>query len=112
MQFSVGVGDRDDYTVVTPRGEVDFATALALKQTLNEALARGRAHLVVDLEAVDFLESTGLGALIGARRRALGMGGSLSLVTTHQELLRIFRVTGMDTVFTIHDSVAAAVVSI
>ena len=64
---------------------------------------------MVDLLAVDFIESTGLGALIGGRRRAYALKGSLSLVCTEQQMLKIFRITGLDKVFTIHDTVDAAV---
>jgi anti-sigma B factor antagonist len=57
---------------------------------------------------VDFIESTGLGALIGGRRRAHALKGSLVLVCTEEQMLKIFRITGLDKVFTIHDSVEAA----
>jgi anti-sigma B factor antagonist len=68
----------------------------------------GDVNLVVDLLKVDFIESTGLGALIGGRRRAHALKGSLSLVCTEDQMLKIFRITGLDKVFAIHDTVEQA----
>ena len=91
------------------QGEIDFATGPQLKDAITETLVGGDVNLVIDLLAVDFIESTGLGALIGGRRRAYALKGSLSLVCTEQQMLKIFRITGLDKVFTIHDTVDAAV---
>jgi anti-sigma B factor antagonist len=95
-------------TVVSPQGEIDFATGPQLKDAITELLVNGEVNLVIDLLAVDFIESTGLGALIGGRRRAHALRGSLVLVCTEQQMLKIFRITGLDKVFTIHETVAAA----
>ena len=58
---------------------------------------------------LDFIESTGLGALIGGRRRAHALKGSLSLVCNEDQVLKIFRITGLDKVFTIYKTVDEAV---
>jgi anti-sigma B factor antagonist len=109
MDFRLDVDRRGPFTVVSVFGQVDFATALDLKQLLTDTLLSGQVHLVVDLDGVDFLESTGLGTLIGGRRRALGMSGSFTLVCTKEELLKVLRVTGMTSVFPIRSSVDEAV---
>src|SRR6478752_3056636 len=108
MHLQVDTVRRGDYTVLQPQGEIDFATGPQLKDAITEALVAGDVHLVVDLLKVDFIESTGLGALIGGRRRAHALKGSLSLVCTEEQMLKIFRITGLDKVFTIHASVEAA----
>src|SRR6476469_8871018 len=109
MHLQVDTVRRGDYTVLQPQGEIDFATGPQLKDAITEALVAGDVHLVVDLLKVDFIESTGLGALIGGRRRAHALKGSLSLVCTEDQMLKIFRITGLDKVFSIHDDVDAAV---
>jgi anti-sigma B factor antagonist len=109
MHLQVDTARRGDYAVMTPQGEIDFATGPQLKEALVAALLRGDVHLVVDLSKVDFIESTGLGALIGARRRAHTLRGSLSLVCTEEQMLKIFRITGLDKVFAIYDDLDAAV---
>ncbi len=69
----------------------------------------GQRHLVLHLEGVDLLDSAGLGVLVGALKRARQSGGSLRLVCTQQQVLKVFRVTGLDTVLPIHPSVEEAV---
>ncbi len=66
-------------------------------------------HIVVDLEKVDFLDSTGLGVLVGGLKRVRSHDGSLQLVCTHEKILKIFRITGLTKVFPIHSSVADAI---
>jgi anti-sigma B factor antagonist len=65
--------------------------------------------LVVDLERVDFLDSTGLGVLVGGLKRVRNHEGSLKLVCTQDKILKIFRITGLTKVFPIHDSIDDAV---
>src|SRR3954469_16283152 len=108
MHLPITVTRRDGYTVLAPQGEIDFATGPQLKDAITELLVTGEVHLVIDLLAVDFIESTGLGALIGGRRRAHALKGSLSLVCTEDQMLKIFRITGLDKVFSIHGSVEEA----
>ena len=63
---------------------------------------------VVDLEAVEFLDSTGLGVLVGGLKRVRAHEGSLRLVCTQERILKIFRITGLTKVFPIHSSVDEA----
>ena len=63
---------------------------------------------MIDLEGVDFLDSTGLGVLVGALKRVRSHEGTLALVCTQERLLKIFRITGLAKVFPIYDSVEAA----
>ena len=108
MHLQIDVSQRDGYTVLSPQGEIDFATGPLLKDAMTERLVAGDVHLVIDLLAVDFIESTGLGALIGGRRRALALNGSLGLVAEDSQVLKVFRITGLDTVFEIYGSVEDA----
>src|SRR4051794_35023829 len=109
MQLQIDVSRRDGFTVISPQGEIDFATGPQLKTAITELLMAGEVDLVIDLLAVDFIESTGLGALIGGRRRAHALKGSLRLVCTQDQMLKIFRITGLDKVFSIYDTVDEAV---
>jgi anti-sigma B factor antagonist len=108
MHLQIDIARRGGYTVLSPAGEIDFATGPQLKDALTERLVAGDVHLVVDLLDVDFIESTGLGALIGGRRRAVALNGSLTLVCTEDQVLKVFRITGLDKVFAIYDTVEGA----
>jgi anti-sigma B factor antagonist len=94
--------------VVTPRGEIDLVTQGRLKEVISELVIAGNVDIVLDLEETTFLDSTGLGALIGARRKTHAFRGSFSLVCTQERLLKLFRITSLDKVFAIHDDLESA----
>jgi anti-sigma B factor antagonist len=95
--------------VVAVGGEIDVYTAPKLRDRLVELINSGHYHLVIDLEGVDFLDSTGLGVLVGALKRVRSHQGSLRLVCTQERLLKIFRITGLAKVFPIYADVDEAV---
>ncbi len=98
-----------DCVVLTVVGCLDTEGASILRTALINLLYDGQRHLVLHLEGVDLLDSAGLGVLVGALRRARQSGGSLRLVCTQQQVLKVFGVTGLDTVLPIHPSVEEAV---
>jgi anti-sigma B factor antagonist len=102
MSLAVDVERRDGTTLVVLRGDLDLATAPDLRETLVEVSDEG-ARIVVDMEAVEFLDSAGLGILVGGLRRARTRGGDLELVCSNSEVLKPLEITGLDRVFTIHD---------
>ena len=95
-------------TVVAVGGEIDVYTAPRLRDRITELVAAGRYQLVVDLEDVEFLDSTGLGVLVGGLKKVRAEQGSLRLVCTQDRLLKIFRITGLAKVFEIVESADAA----
>jgi anti-sigma B factor antagonist len=108
VELSVSKHGEDAVPVVGVSGEVDVYAAPALREGLTELLQDGRS-VVVDLTEVGFLDSTGLGALVAARTAAAERGASLALVCTHQRILKLFTITGLDSVFSIHETVEDAV---
>ena len=74
------VGPIGDCAVLQVTGEVDVYTATLLREQMRELAAKGAVHLIADLSRVDFLDSTGLGALVGGLRRLREAGESLALV--------------------------------
>ncbi len=79
---------------------------------LTGVVAEGRSPLVVDLTAVDFLDSTGLGVLVKALKRIREHDGRLAVVATSERIAKIFRITGLAKVFAIHGSADSAVASV
>jgi anti-sigma B factor antagonist len=100
---------RRPYTVLAVKGEVDVYTAPRLREKLVELVSQGKHQIVVDLEGVDFLDSTGLGVLVGGLKRLRSHDGDLTLVCTHQRILKVFEITGLTKVFSIFGSVDLAV---
>jgi len=109
VELALSTKDEGKFTVVVVGGEVDVYTAPKLREQLVDLVNTGHHHLIVDLEAVEFLDSTGLGVLVGGLKRVRAHDGSLRLVCSQERILKIFRITGLTKVFPIHDSVAAAV---
>jgi len=89
-------------------GSLDIATAPTVRAALLEASERGDHRLIVDLTKVEFLDSTGLGALIGGQRRAKEFGGDVRLVATEGQILRLLRITGLLKVFSVYPTLDAA----
>ena len=108
MDLSLDNRSAGERMVVDVGGEIDVYTAPKLRERLVDLINAGHYHLVVNLEGVDFLDSTGLGVLVGALKRVRAHEGSLRLVCTQERLLKIFRITGLAKVFPIYDSVEAA----
>lgn len=99
-------------TVIAVSGEIDVYTAPRLRETIVSLVDAGNYRLIVDMEAVEFLDSTGLGVLVGGLKRVRAHdGGGIDLVCTQGRILRIFRITGLSRVFNIYDSVDEAVAS-
>jgi anti-sigma B factor antagonist len=107
VELSVGAHGSPPVAVVTVGGEVDVYSAPQLRDQLTETLAE-QPTVVVDLSGVEFIDSTGLGALVAARTTAAERGGTLALVCTQQRILKLFAITGLDSVFAIFNSVADA----
>ena len=100
-----------DCAVLRITGEIDAFSAPQLREQVIKLLGDGTRHIVADLRGVDFLDSTGLGALVGSLKRLREQDGSLALVATAGKILTVFRVTGLIRVFEFHPSVAEAISS-
>ena len=92
--------DGDRATLVLT-GEIDLATQANLRAVLTDLVVAGQIHLVIDLGGVSFIDSTGLGVLIGARRRVHVLHGSVQLVRANDQVMRVFEITGLNRVFDI-----------
>jgi anti-sigma B factor antagonist len=109
VDLSLDTREQGGCTVIEVGGEIDVYTAPKLREAIVDLVNRGNYHLVVDMEQVEFLDSTGLGVLVGGLKRVRAHDGSLRLVCTQERLLKIFRITGLTKVFAIFDTVDAAV---
>ncbi len=110
MNFEVTTEQLGDSTfVIALTGEVDLYTAPEFKQQLLDAIAKGAKNVVVDLSGTTFIDSTTLGVLVGGVKRLRGQDGQLSLVCSDRNIAKIFEITGLDRVFTIHETRDAAI---
>jgi anti-sigma B factor antagonist len=110
--FGVDVSAEANWTVVRARGEVDLATSPRLRSALVDAAGPGPCDLVIDLSSVELIDSTGLGVLVGALRRARQTRSRLVLAGVGGQVEDVFALTGLDAIFdrapSVADVVAAA----
>lgn len=109
MDIGVDVTERGPWQVVAVDGEIDITTAPHFRERLFEVIEGGHDRVVVDLNGVDFLDSTALGVMVGAHKRLRDSGAGLVIACSQPSILRVLDVTGLSTVFTVRDTVDAAV---
>jgi anti-sigma B factor antagonist len=109
IEFAIEDHRHDSHThVISVSGEVDLFTAPEFKQRVTVAIDGGAERVVVDLSATVFIDSSSLGVLIGAHRRLKTRGGALVVVCDNEAIVKTFRITGLDGVFTLVPSLADA----
>jgi anti-sigma B factor antagonist len=112
MELGLEVDEsRAPYTVLSVKGEIDVYSAPRLRERLVELVSQGHRQIVVDLEAVDFLDSTGLGVLVGGLKRLRSHDGELSIVCSQSRILKVFEITGLTSVFRMAATVDEATAS-
>ncbi|MEU4204772.1 STAS domain-containing protein [Streptomyces sp. NPDC045470] len=107
-RLSVAIRHQGASAIVTVAGELDHHTADLLRESLERCVADGFARLVVDCSQLEFMDSTGLNVLLGARLKAEAGGGGVHLAGMQPVVARVFEITGADAVFTVHDSLDKA----
>lgn len=111
MELALESRAEGPFEIIEVGGEIDVYTAPRLREAIVGAIEAGHTRLVVDVEKVEFLDSTGLGVLVGALKKVRADGGTLDIVCTQERILKIFDITGLDKVFGLHTSVARAMAS-
>jgi anti-sigma B factor antagonist len=99
---------RDGWRVVQVTGEIDVHTGPTLRDHLLSALAQGEPDLIIDLAEVSFLDSSGLGVLVTAHKRARAAEGELRLASCQPSVATIFQITALDRAFAIYSTVDEA----
>jgi anti-sigma B factor antagonist len=109
MEFGVSAQpDNGGVAVVNVQGEVDVYTAPRLREELHRCLDEGKNKIVVNLADVAYMDSSGLGVLIGALKRAREEHGDLVVAAPNARISRILEVTGLSKIFNVRDSVSGA----
>jgi anti-sigma B factor antagonist len=109
VDLKLGHYRKDGIEVVDVEGEIDICTAPRLRELLTDLAGKNNYQLIVNLDKVGFLGSTGLGVLVGGMNRVRAHAGSLDLVCTQQRILKIFKITGLTKVFGTRHSVDQAI---
>jgi anti-sigma B factor antagonist len=108
IQLDVTVRTEGSWTVLDVAGEVDLYTAPSLRERLVSVIDAGATRVLVNLAEVGFMDSSGLGVLVGGLKHAKERGGELALVCVDGPVLKVLMITGLDKVFPIFDTLEAA----
>ena len=98
-----------DCAVLRIDGDIDAYAAPQLRDRLTDLAGHGTVHIIADLRGAGFLDSAGLGALVGSRNELRTRGGSLTLVAGAGPILQIIRMTGLSDAFAVHSCVPEAI---
>ncbi|WP_089854062.1 STAS domain-containing protein [Halolactibacillus miurensis] len=105
MNLSIDVVETDNQTVLTVKGEIDAYTAPLLKEKLLPATAKETEKIIVDLNDVTYMDSTGLGVFISALKSAKEHGSTLTLVNLQERVHRLFKITSLDSIIEIDTTI-------
>ena len=106
--FGLRTSRQGDCAVLSVDGEVDLATAPRLREALTSLVTEGNLRVVVDLSGTDFLDSTGLGALVTGLKRVRAKGGEMRVVCTSERVAKVFEITSLDRVLPLYESLDQA----
>ena len=98
-----------EISIVEVQGEIDVYTSSWVKEAIADFIQRGNYHIIINLEGVRYIDSTGLGVLIGALKRVREKEGSISLICTNPQIKKIFNITGLVKIFQIYKSEEEAI---
>jgi anti-sigma B factor antagonist len=98
----------DRLVVLAPQGKLNLVTAPAVKTRIDELVKSGPARVVLDLSGVGFIDSSGLGALIGSLKSARQAGGDVRIACPGEQVRAILKLTNLDRILAPHDSVEEA----
>lgn len=108
MDFTVDTDEREGRRVVTAAGELDAHSAPLLQEALEPLTQVPGIGLVIDLSAVGFIDSTGLGVIVTALKHVREASGSLDVVVQSPRVLKVFALTGLDVVIPLHETLDQA----
>ncbi len=109
--MEIEVARYGEVTVVAPKGDLDMAAADSVKRTLADLIDGGQAKLVMDLGAVSYIDSSGLGALVAAMKHARTAAGDVRLCALQEDVRAIFDMTRLSKVMALHGSRQEALAS-
>lgn len=107
--FAVETTDEGSAVVIAVHGQADLHTAPELRAAITEALDAGARGLVIDLSEATFIDSMTLGVLLGAVKRLRPSGGKVTVVCVDPHIRRIFEITLLDRVFSLHTERSEAI---
>lgn len=101
MSLDIKSYDNEDLKkwIVEPSGDIDIASAMQLKETLNNVFEKKEQEIVLDFKQLDYIDSTGLGIIIGAYGRMKESGKRINIINPKANIQKLLTITGLDKIF-------------
>ena len=109
MSVTIRHREQPPWTVLSAGGDLDVVGAPELRQAVVTVVSEGTRLLVLDLSDLDFVDSFGIGAVVGALKRLRQRGGDLALVCPTPRIRRVFEICDLDRILALHDSIDSVV---
>jgi anti-sigma B factor antagonist len=94
QKIDIDIRESGEFRILSPSGDLDVYTVGSLRDAIGMILEEDKPKVVVDLDGVPFMDSSGLGALMGGVRRLREAGGDLAIACTREQHLKLFTITG------------------
>ncbi len=105
IRLETDIREVDGMKVLDVVGEIDVYTAPQFKDAVNSIIDSGQKHLIVNMDRVTYMDSSGFATLLSATRRLRPQGGTVNLVKVSSAIDRILRITRLNTIFGTYDKV-------
>jgi anti-sigma B factor antagonist len=112
MDFDINHHLEDEIAVVELSGWIEISSAPRLRETVIELIDEGHLHLILDMSAVVFIDSTGIGVIVGLLHRLRSRDGSLAIAGAKDRVDKAFQVSQLTRILTLTETVDEAVVAI
>ena len=109
MDLRISIRKNQGIPVIELGGELDAYTCSRLRDAMIEVIEEGNPTLVVSMAKVEYIDSSGLGTLVGGLKRASERNGKIGVVCTNPQIRKVFEITGLVRVFPLYDTEDEAV---
>ncbi|ALS27704.1 anti-sigma F factor antagonist [Paenibacillus cisolokensis] len=113
MSLQVELEHYRNVLIVRLRGELDHHTADIVRHKMEEAILRGNSdHIILSLKELQFMDSSGLGVILGRYKQLKAKGGKMAVCAVNPNVYRLFELSGLFKILTIHENERAALTSL
>lgn len=102
MDLTINVRNESKVPVIDLTGELDAYTSARFREAMIDLIERGAVSIVVSMNEVEYIDSSGLGALVGGLKRASERSGKIAIVCNNPQVKKVFEITGLERVFPLY----------
>lgn len=102
MDLKISVRNERKIPVIELMGELDAYTSARFRETMVDLIENGAPNLIIGMNGVEYIDSSGLGALVGGLKRASERGGKIAIVCNNPQVRKVFEITGLERVFPLY----------